>query len=183
MTCMRQELGRLDDDANVFKMIGPAMIKQDLVEAKSNINKRIEYIKGEIGRTDGKIKGIEGKLKEKEAEVSSVEVGSVAGLAPPRDRCRSCRLHHRSARHRPPPTTCPLGPPPAPSRASGCATLNISVKCYLALTHFSTRYPIHSSILSPCSSRAHAYAETVSPGSFRDPLPLAWPPPPCVALF
>mmetsp|Transcript_43566 Transcript_43566/g.130648 ORF Transcript_43566/g.130648 Transcript_43566/m.130648 type:complete len:128 (-) Transcript_43566:169-552(-) len=79
-----EELGRLDDDANVFKMIGPAMIKQDLVEAKSNINKRIEYIKGEIGRTDGKIKGIEGKLKEKEAEIMKLQqrLEKAAAVAP-----------------------------------------------------------------------------------------------------
>lgn len=64
-----EELTRLNDDSNVFKMIGPALIKQDLVEAKSNVNKRVEYIKGEIGRLDGQLKSIESKSGERENEV------------------------------------------------------------------------------------------------------------------
>lgn len=70
---MTQELNRLGDDANVFKLIGPALIKQDLIEAKSNVSKRIEYIKGEVDRVDGQIKSLEGKSKEKEAEVRSAD--------------------------------------------------------------------------------------------------------------
>jgi prefoldin beta subunit len=64
-----QELNLLGDDSNVFKLIGPALIKQDLVEAKSNVSKRIEYIKGELERVEGQIKVFETKSKEKEAEV------------------------------------------------------------------------------------------------------------------
>lgn len=47
-TLMYQELDLLGDDANVFKMIGPAMIKQDLKDAKDNVNGRIKYISGEL---------------------------------------------------------------------------------------------------------------------------------------
>jgi prefoldin beta subunit len=39
-----QELGRLDEDSTVYKQIGPAMIKQDLVEAQTNVSKRLEFI-------------------------------------------------------------------------------------------------------------------------------------------
>lgn len=67
--CPAQELGRLGDDANVFKLIGPALIKQDLVEAKSNVSKRLEYIKGEIERADTQIKSMESKSKQHEQEV------------------------------------------------------------------------------------------------------------------
>lgn len=66
-----QELTRLSDGSNVFKMIGPALIKQDPVEAKSNVNKRIEYIKGEIERLDSQLKGMESKQKAKETEVGA----------------------------------------------------------------------------------------------------------------
>ncbi|GAX74040.1 hypothetical protein CEUSTIGMA_g1490.t1 [Chlamydomonas eustigma] len=68
-----EELNRLDDEASVFKMIGPALIKQDLVEAKSNVNKRIEYIKGEIDRLDKQLKGLESKSKDKENEVMKAQ--------------------------------------------------------------------------------------------------------------
>ena len=43
-----QELVFLEDDANIFKMIGPVLVKQDLPEAKNTVNKRIEYINGEM---------------------------------------------------------------------------------------------------------------------------------------
>lgn len=39
-----QELERLDEDSTVYKQIGPAMIKQDLVEAQTNVSKRLEFI-------------------------------------------------------------------------------------------------------------------------------------------
>eukprot|EP00967_Tisochrysis_lutea_P042305 scaffold50905_cov14-Tisochrysis_lutea.AAC.1 len=68
LTGRLQELNRLDDDANVFKLIGPALIRQDLVEAKSNVSKRIEYIKNEMDRSDSQLKSLEGKNKDKEAE-------------------------------------------------------------------------------------------------------------------
>ena len=31
----------------MFKLIGPVLIKQDLVEAKSNVTKRLEFIQNE----------------------------------------------------------------------------------------------------------------------------------------
>jgi prefoldin beta subunit len=37
----------LESDANVFKLIGPVLVKQDLEEARQNVNKRIDYITGE----------------------------------------------------------------------------------------------------------------------------------------
>lgn len=64
-----QELNRLDDEANVFKLIGPAMIKQDPVEAKSNVGKRLEYIKSDVDRLEVQIKTLETKLQAKQAEV------------------------------------------------------------------------------------------------------------------
>eukprot|EP00798_Chlamydomonas_sp_ICE-L_P016001 gene16002-22138_t len=64
-----EELKRSGDDANVFKMIGPVLVKQDLVEAKSNVSKRIEYIKGEVDRVESQIKSLEAKAKDKEQEV------------------------------------------------------------------------------------------------------------------
>ena len=48
MHVILQELELLDDDANVFKLIGPVLVKQDLAEAKANVNKRLEYITAEL---------------------------------------------------------------------------------------------------------------------------------------
>lgn len=55
----RQELELLDDEANVYKLVGPALIKQDLVEAKSNVSKRVEYIQNEMYVTRSGTNGAE----------------------------------------------------------------------------------------------------------------------------
>ncbi|KAL4388335.1 hypothetical protein GQ457_09G021820 [Hibiscus cannabinus] len=38
----------LKEDANVYKLIGPVLVKQDLAEANVNVRKRIEYISAEL---------------------------------------------------------------------------------------------------------------------------------------
>ena len=45
---MVQELDLLNEDANVYKLIGPVLVKQDLAEANANVRKRIEYISAEL---------------------------------------------------------------------------------------------------------------------------------------
>ncbi|KNA03169.1 hypothetical protein SOVF_211780, partial [Spinacia oleracea] len=42
-----KELDLLSEDANVYKLIGPVLVKQDLAEANANVRKRIEYISAE----------------------------------------------------------------------------------------------------------------------------------------
>ena len=42
---MKEELDLADDSTKVFKLIGPALVTQDLSEAKGNVQKRIEYIR------------------------------------------------------------------------------------------------------------------------------------------
>jgi prefoldin beta subunit len=38
----------LEDDAVIYKLIGPALIKQELGEAKITVDKRLEYINREM---------------------------------------------------------------------------------------------------------------------------------------
>lgn len=38
----------LNEGANVYKLIGPVLVKQDLAEANANVRKRIEYISAEL---------------------------------------------------------------------------------------------------------------------------------------
>lgn len=49
------ELKLLDEDATVYKLIGPALVKQDHEEATSNVNKRLEFIKGEMKRIENRL--------------------------------------------------------------------------------------------------------------------------------
>jgi prefoldin beta subunit len=43
-----KELDLLKEDNEVFKLIGPVLVKQDLCEAKQNVDKRMDYIKNEL---------------------------------------------------------------------------------------------------------------------------------------
>eukprot|EP00210_Caulerpa_lentillifera_P009439 g9000.t1 len=67
------ELNRLPDDANVYKLIGPALIKQDPVESKANVQKRIEYISGELNRSDNQVRTMESKISEHQKEILTIQ--------------------------------------------------------------------------------------------------------------
>jgi hypothetical protein len=43
-----QEFSNLADDANVYKLVGPVLLKQDTTEAKSTVESRLEYIEKEM---------------------------------------------------------------------------------------------------------------------------------------
>ncbi|GMF55890.1 unnamed protein product [Phytophthora fragariaefolia] len=45
---VKKELDLLDDEAKVYKLVGPVLLKQDVDEAKSNVNKRLEFINNEL---------------------------------------------------------------------------------------------------------------------------------------
>ena len=45
MLQVKEELDLAGDDTKVFKLIGPALVNQDLTEAKGNVEKRIDYIR------------------------------------------------------------------------------------------------------------------------------------------
>lgn len=64
-----QELKILSDDANVYKLVGPALIKQDPIEAKANVSKRLEFIGSELERLDNQLKSLETKSNERQEEV------------------------------------------------------------------------------------------------------------------
>jgi prefoldin beta subunit len=38
----------LKKDDNVYKLVGPVLLKQELTEAKQTVQKRIDYIQGEM---------------------------------------------------------------------------------------------------------------------------------------
>ena len=47
-SAVKAELDLLKPGNEVFKLIGPVLVKQDLVEAKQNVAKRMEYINNEL---------------------------------------------------------------------------------------------------------------------------------------
>eukprot|EP00850_Spirogloea_muscicola_P011566 SM000072S21200 [mRNA] locus=s72:211994:212964:- [translate_table: standard] len=70
---VQKELELLEDDAAVYKLIGPVLVRQDLVEARANVAKRIEYITAEQKRLDATLKQLEGRQDTKRDEVLKVQ--------------------------------------------------------------------------------------------------------------
>uniref|UniRef100_A0A804PH47 Prefoldin subunit 6 n=1 Tax=Zea mays TaxID=4577 RepID=A0A804PH47_MAIZE len=68
-----QELELLSDGANVYKLIGPVLVKQDLAEAKANVKKRIEYISAELKRMDRALKDLEEKQNSKKESIFKLQ--------------------------------------------------------------------------------------------------------------
>ena len=61
---VKEEMDKLEPDAKVYKLIGPALVRQDVTEAQQNVDKRIEYITGELKRHDETMKDLEKKQDE-----------------------------------------------------------------------------------------------------------------------
>lgn len=76
-----QELELLDEDANIFKLVGPVLIKQDPLEATSNVKKRLEFIKGEVDRLDAQLKRLDDKQSKRQHTVGSVVLPCLALIA------------------------------------------------------------------------------------------------------
>ncbi|THZ56321.1 hypothetical protein D6C85_10618 [Aureobasidium pullulans] len=45
---VKSEFANLDDDANIYKLVGPILLKQDATEAKSTVDGRLEFIDKEM---------------------------------------------------------------------------------------------------------------------------------------
>ncbi|KAI1771059.1 Prefoldin beta-like protein [Hypoxylon cercidicola] len=81
-TNVQKEFERLKDGENIYKLVGPVLLKQDKVEAESTVNGRLEFISKEMERTEDQIKGIQDKLEKKKGEIIQAQAGLQAGGAP-----------------------------------------------------------------------------------------------------
>ncbi|XP_024982398.1 prefoldin subunit 6 [Cynara cardunculus var. scolymus] len=68
-----KELDLLNEDANVYKLIGPVLVKQDLAEANANVRKRIEYISAELKRLDSTLQDLEEKQNSKKETIFKLQ--------------------------------------------------------------------------------------------------------------
>merc|ERR1712226_132379 len=68
-----KELDLLEPEAHVFKLIGPVLVKQELVEVKSNVSKRIEYIKSDMTRLENNLKAKNKEQEELRDKISKLQ--------------------------------------------------------------------------------------------------------------
>ncbi|TKA27932.1 hypothetical protein B0A50_03997 [Salinomyces thailandicus] len=65
--------GLKDDEANIYKLVGPVLLKQDSTEAKSTVEGRLEYIDKEIKRIESSIKEMQSKSDGKRMEIMQIQ--------------------------------------------------------------------------------------------------------------
>ncbi|KAK4890762.1 Prefoldin subunit 6 [Elasticomyces elasticus] len=70
---VQKEFATLADDANIYKLVGPVLLKQDTTEAKGTVDGRLSYIEQEIKRIEESIKAIQAKSEGKKTEIMQIQ--------------------------------------------------------------------------------------------------------------
>ncbi|KAF2204107.1 Prefoldin beta-like protein [Delitschia confertaspora ATCC 74209] len=72
-TTVQKEFSLLDDEANIYKQIGPVLLKQDKAEAVLAVNGRLEFINKEIKRVEKQIQEIKDKSEKVKMEIIQIQ--------------------------------------------------------------------------------------------------------------
>eukprot|EP00931_Biecheleriopsis_adriatica_P095006 TRINITY_DN6862_c0_g1_i1.p1 TRINITY_DN6862_c0_g1~~TRINITY_DN6862_c0_g1_i1.p1 ORF type:complete len:125 (-),score=53.44 TRINITY_DN6862_c0_g1_i1:47-421(-) len=78
---VKEEFESIEEDATIFKLVGPVMVKQNVDDAKGNVEKRLEYISGELERSNKIISNQEKELGEKQQELIKMQQAMQAAAA------------------------------------------------------------------------------------------------------
>ena len=62
-----------DDDAIVYKLVGPVLAKQDMEEARTNVKTRLDFITKEIDRMDNLEREFLGKVEDKRKNIIKLQ--------------------------------------------------------------------------------------------------------------
>ncbi|KAF2429604.1 Prefoldin beta-like protein [Tothia fuscella] len=72
---VRREFSTLPPNSSnqIYKSIGPILLKQDTTDAKAAVDGRIRYIEGEIERVERLIEGVQGKMEGMRGEIYGLQ--------------------------------------------------------------------------------------------------------------
>ncbi|KAL7409354.1 Prefoldin beta-like protein [Mrakia frigida] len=68
-----KEFALLQPHNTVYKLIGPGLVKQDQEEAKTNVDKRLEFINKEILRLEDSLKDLSSRSEKKKLEIVALQ--------------------------------------------------------------------------------------------------------------
>ncbi|ORY68263.1 Prefoldin [Pseudomassariella vexata] len=71
-----KEFENLKDDENIYKLVGPVLLKQDKVEAEGTVKGRLEFIGKELERTEKQIKEVQEKIEKKKGEIIQIQAAA-----------------------------------------------------------------------------------------------------------
>ncbi|KAJ2657163.1 Prefoldin subunit 6 [Coemansia sp. RSA 1200] len=63
-----------DPNARVYKMVGPVLVLQDSAEASANVDKRIEFIRGEMARVEKRIEQLAKDQEKKSVDIFKLQM-------------------------------------------------------------------------------------------------------------
>ncbi|KAK2873775.1 hypothetical protein FQN49_002079 [Arthroderma sp. PD_2] len=72
-TSVQKEFKSLDDDANIYKLVGPILLKQEKSEAVMAVDGRLDFIEKEINRIEKQIAEIQEKSETKKGEIIQLQ--------------------------------------------------------------------------------------------------------------
>ncbi|KAI8644269.1 Prefoldin [Parasitella parasitica] len=68
------EFENLDDESNIYKLIGPVLVKQDKSEASTNVKNRLDLISSEIKRVEAQLNDLTQKSEAKKQEIGQLQM-------------------------------------------------------------------------------------------------------------
>jgi prefoldin beta subunit len=72
-TAPPQELEFVKSNNTVFKLVGPVLVKQDLDEAKSNVKKRMDFVKRELQRLEQRKKENQQRMQQQQEKLMRIQ--------------------------------------------------------------------------------------------------------------
>ena len=70
---MKQEFDGLKDEAGIYKLVGPVLLKQEKAEALSAVDGRLDFIGKEISRTESRIKELQESAQKKQDDMMQLQ--------------------------------------------------------------------------------------------------------------
>jgi len=70
---VKKELELLETDAEIFKLVGPVLIKQERTEATANVLKRIDFISGELKKIEATAKETGDKQEKQKQKIIDLQ--------------------------------------------------------------------------------------------------------------
>ena len=70
---VQKEFKNLSSDSNIYKLVGPVLLKQDKDDAKRTVDGRLEFIEKEIKRIEGTIKELQEKGERVRNELGALQ--------------------------------------------------------------------------------------------------------------
>ncbi len=70
---MQNEFAALKDDAGIYRLVGPVLLKQEKTEAVNTVDGRLDFIGKEINRTETRIKDLQEGSEKRRVELMQLQ--------------------------------------------------------------------------------------------------------------